>query len=152
MVVMAAAGGIVLSWDARADAPPSRVRADSLAAVPDSIPLPPRVTAYYFHTSYRCASCRKIEAYAKEAIETGFPDELRDGRLVWRVVNVEDKGNEHFVKDYQLYTKSLILVDQQAAREDRWKNLEKVWQLLGDKKKFHSYVVGEVRAYLSAHP
>jgi hypothetical protein len=109
-----------------------------------------RVVAYYFHTTSRCASCRAIEAYSREAIESAFAAELKDGRLVWLPVNVEVKGNEHFVKDYQLYTKSLILVNEVRGKPAQWKNLERVWQLLQDKDKFLRYVQDEARAYLSA--
>ncbi len=110
---------------------------------------PHRVIAYYFHTTRRCASCRAIEAYSREAIETAFARELKDSRLIWRPVNIEIKGNEHFVKDYQLYTKSLILVNEVRGRAPQWKNLEKVWQLLSDKEKFLQYVRDETRAYLA---
>jgi len=111
---------------------------------------PHRVIAYYFHTTQRCASCRAIEAYSREAIENAFPDELKDGRIVWKVVNIEVKGNEHFVKDYGLYTKSLVLVNEVRGKPAEWKNLEKVWQLLQDKSKFLRYVQDETRAYLTS--
>ncbi len=110
---------------------------------------PHRVIAYYFHTTYRCASCRAIEAFSHEAIEAAFADEIKDGRIVWKVVNVEVKGNEHFVKDYSLYTKSLVLVNDVRGKPAEWKNLEKVWQLLQDKPKFLRYVQDETRAYLT---
>ncbi len=111
---------------------------------------PRRIIAYYFHTTYRCASCRAIEAYSREAIESAFADELRDGRIVWKVVNVEVRGNEHFVKDYGLYTKSLVLVNEVRGKPTEWKNLAKVWQLLQDKPRFLRYVQEETRAYLDS--
>ena len=110
---------------------------------------PHRVIAYYFHTTYRCASCRAIEAYSREAIESAFADQIKDGRILWKVVNVEVKGNEHFVKDYGLYTKSLVLVNEVRGKPTEWKNLEKVWQLLQDKPKFLRYVQDETRSYLT---
>jgi hypothetical protein len=110
--------------------------------------LPHRVIAYYFHTTYRCASCRSIEAYSREAIESRFAGAIQDGRLVWRVVNVEAKGNEHFMKDYGLYTKSLVLVNEVKGKRPQWKNLAKVWELLPDKTRFVNYVPDEVEGYL----
>jgi hypothetical protein len=110
---------------------------------------PHRVIAYYFHTTYRCVSCRAIEAYSHEAIESAFADQIKDGRILWKVVNVEVKGNEHFVKDYGLYTKSLVLVNEVRGKPAAWKNLEKVWQLLQDKPKFLRYVQDETRSFLT---
>ena len=67
------------------------------------------VTAYYFHGTFRCPTCHKLEAYAKESIESNFKDALASGKLTFKIVNVEGKGNEHYMNDYQLYTKSLVL-------------------------------------------
>ena len=128
---------------------------DGAAQPPTSVTpgaRPHRVTAYYFHTTTRCASCKAIEAYSHEAIEKAFADELADGRLVWKVVNVDLKGNEHFMKDYDLYTKSLVLVNEVRGKPAQWKNLEKVWQLLQDKPKFLRYVQDETRGYLTERP
>lgn len=122
---------------------------DSIEAAGDTTATPQRILAYYFHTTRRCASCRKLEAYAQEAILTGFPEALKDGRLVWSVVNVEEKGNEHFMEDYELFTKSVVLVDVSDSTQVRWKNLPKVWELLGDKAGFLRYVQEETRLYLT---
>ena len=111
-------------------------------------PRPHRVIAYYFHTTYRCPSCKAIEAYSHDAIKSAFASELKDGRLVWKVVNIETPGNEHFAKDYALYTKSLILVHEDRGKPAEWKNLAKVWELLRDKQAFFRYVQDETRAYL----
>jgi hypothetical protein len=113
---------------------------------------PHRVIAYYFHTSFRCTSCRTIEAYSREAVETAFAEELKDGRLIWKMVDFEEKGNEHFVEDYALFTKSLVLVNEVPGKSAEWKNLEKVWQLLHDKPAFLRYVQEETRAYLAERP
>jgi hypothetical protein len=118
----------------------------------DSTTLEHRVIAYYFHTNYRCASCRQIEAYSHAAIEAAFPAELASGRLVWRLVNVDEKENEHFVEDYGLFTKSLVVVEEAEGQQVRWKNLAKVWELLPSKEKFYDYVQSEVRGYLTETP
>jgi len=106
------------------------------------------VVAYYFHGNFRCPTCRKIEALSREAVESGFPEDLKAGRLEWRVINVEEPGNEHFVKDYQLFSKALVLVAKEGSKQTRWKNLQEVWTLVGDKEGFITYVQAEIRAYL----
>ena len=106
------------------------------------------VIAYYFHTTRRCASCRKIESYSDEAINTAFAEELKQGKLVWRPVNTDEAENKHFINDYQLYTKSLILAQIQSGQQIRWKNLDKIWLLLKDKKSFVEYVQNEVGDFL----
>jgi hypothetical protein len=107
-----------------------------------------KVIAYYFHTTYRCATCRRIEAYSKEAIDLGFARELADGRLEFRLVNVEKPENQHFAQDYKLFTKSLVLVRMKDGNQVEWTNLSRVWELTGAHEAFLRYVQQEVRAYL----
>lgn len=99
-----------------------------------------QVIAYYFHGDMRCRTCHKLEQYSKEAIETNFKDELKSGKLEFKVINVEDKGNQHYGKDYQLYTKSLILSLVKDGKETKWNNLNKIWDYAGNKQRFIDYV------------
>lgn len=98
------------------------------------------VIAYYFHGNFRCSTCLKLERYSAEAIETNFKDALASGKLEFKTVNVEEKGNEHYGEDYQLYTKSLILSLVKDGKEIKWKNMDKIWEYVGNKQKFMNYV------------
>jgi hypothetical protein len=118
-------------------------RAQSQPSVPGRT-----VVAYYFYGNFRCQTCRKIEAFSGEAVKSGFPEDLKAGRLEWRAINVEEPGNEHFIQNYQLFSKSLVLVAKEGSKQTRWKNLQKVWTLVGDKEAFIQYVQDEIRAYL----
>ena len=106
------------------------------------------IYAYYFHGSFRCPTCHKLEQYSKEAIESKFKRELEAGKLVYKTVNVEARGNEHFVDDYKLFTKALVIVLVRDGKDVRSKNLEKIWEYMGDQRKFHDYVSGEVANFL----
>jgi hypothetical protein len=106
------------------------------------------VTAYYFHGTFRCPTCHKLEQYATEAIESNFKDALTSGKLAFTVVNIENKGNEHYVNDYKLYTKSLVLSLTKDGKEVRSKNLDKIWKYVGNKDQYENYVRNEVAAFL----
>ena len=99
-----------------------------------------KVIAYYFHGTARCPTCYKLEQYSKEAVDTNFKDVLASGKLEFRVVNIDDKGNEHYANDYQLYTKSLVLSLVKDGKEIKWKNMDKIWEYVGNKQKFMDYV------------
>jgi hypothetical protein len=107
-----------------------------------------RVLAYYFYGGQRCPTCRKIEAYTQEAIQTGFAADLAAGRLQWQAVNVDEPVNEHFVADFELTAKSVVLVSIQNGEQAGWKNLDQVWDLTSDKEKFVTYITKETRAQL----
>jgi hypothetical protein len=106
------------------------------------------VIAYYFHGSFRCPTCTSIEKFSKEAIETNFKDALVSGRLELKSVNVEEQGNEHFVNDYKLYTKSLVLSMVKDGKEVKSKNLDKVWEFTRNRQKFIDYVTIEVSTFM----
>lgn len=118
------------------------------AGTADSQIADQKVVAYYFHGNVRCATCKKIEALTKEAIEKGYSTNLNSGDLEWRVVNVDQPENKHFIKDYQLYTRSVVLSDLHKGEQTQWKNLDKVWTLVRNNDQFVSYIQNEVANYL----
>jgi len=113
-------------------------------------PADSKIMLYYFHGTARCPTCRKFESFSSEALREAFAEALKDGRLEWRVVNVEEPDNEHFVSDYQLYSKSIVIVKKQDGKQTEWKNLKRIWELVRDKEAFVKYVQDEVRIYLGA--
>jgi len=118
----------------------------------DSTAATPQVTnvAYYFYNTIRCASCLKIEKYSHEAIEHGFADKLAAGELSWMMKNLDEEANFHFVDDYKLFTKALILVRYENGQQVKWKNCDKVWELLNDEAAFKKYVESEVADFLGS--
>ena len=106
------------------------------------------VVAFYFHGNVRCATCKKIEAYADEAVHSGFAESLEDGDLAWQVVNIDEPENRHFVQDFQLVTRSVVLVEYRDGQVVRWENLDKVWQLVRSKDLFVEYVQNETQEFL----
>ena len=128
----------------------------SLAAAPRATTQPekneavrqPKVVVYYFHGNFRCVSCRKLEAVSQQAVTNGFAQELKRGDLEWRVVNVETSGNEHFVSDYKLFSKALVVVKFRGGKQIEYKNLMKAWELLQNDEALEKYVQSEVKASL----
>ena len=106
------------------------------------------VVVYYFHGSFRCYSCHRIEQYSKEAVEQFFEEELKSGKLIFKAINTEERGNRHFINDYRLYTKSVVISLMKNGKEIKYKNLIKVWEYLRDKQKFYDYVKGEINSYI----
>ena len=107
-----------------------------------------KVTAYYFHRTHRCRTCLTIEKYAQQALEHYFKKELTEGKLEFKPMDMEKAENRHYVKDYQLYTSSLILSLRKKDKEVKWENLEQVWFLVKDMEKFFLYVKDKAKPYL----
>ncbi len=108
-----------------------------------------KVIVYYFHGIARCPTCRAIEQYAKEAVENAFKKELETGKLEFKSVNVEEPQNEHFIQDFQLSTRCVVVEWNVDGKSQDWKRLEKVWDLVhGDKTRYYNYIQENIREYL----
>ena len=62
--------------------------------------------AYYFHPTARCEGCLNMESFMKELIDTKYSKE----GFTFTQINIEDKENQHYRKDYDLKFSSVILV------------------------------------------
>ncbi len=109
-----------------------------------------KTIVYYFHGNMRCRTCNKIEAYTKEAITAGFAKELAAGSLEIRVVNTDKSENEHFIKDFQLTNRSVVLALSHEDKVEKWKNLDRIWLLVRKKENFQSYIEEETRTFIES--
>jgi hypothetical protein len=106
------------------------------------------VQTYYFHATRRCATCMKLEQYSRGSIESNFKDQLKNGTLRFAEVNFDEPENRHFLQDYNLIYRSLVLVRYKDGKQVTYKNLERIWELVGREKDFSEYVKTEVEAML----
>lgn len=111
-----------------------------------------QVIAYYFHSTHRCTTCLTIERLAAEALREQFPAALASGTLVWQPINMEEAAHEHFAREYQLVTSSLVLVDRVGGQQHAWQLVGEVWDHVDDEPAFKKLVADRVRAYLESAP
>jgi hypothetical protein len=130
-----------------------------LAAAPQPTPVPAdtktevkapseKFIVYYFMTTMRCPSCHKIETYTHATVTDKFAEEIKAGTMEWKMVNTDEAANEHFIKDYSLFTKSVIISKVVDGKEVSWKYLDKVWELLSNQDNFQKYIENEIRAFI----
>lgn len=100
-----------------------------------------KITVYYFHTNVRCMTCNKMEKYTQESILNDFKD---NPDVVFKAVNTDEPANKHFLKDYGLYTKSVVLADNKG----NWKNLDKIWSLVRKENDFKRYITTETNTFI----
>ena len=56
------------------------------------------------------------------------------------------------MKEHDLYASALVMVEMEGSEVKRSKNLEQIWDLVGDETKFKTYVRDEALAYLEDTP
>jgi len=125
----------------------ARMPTPAIAAAPQAAPGH-ALRVRYFHSTKRCKKCNLIEAFAKEAIETRFADQLADGTITWDVVNMDEVWNAGDATRYGLLRSSLVLVEVLDGEEQDYSVLERTWELTGDQEMFLDYVESEVELVL----
>jgi hypothetical protein len=108
-----------------------------------------KTVVYYFHATKRCVTCRTIESYTEEAITSGFGEQIASGKMEWKTINLDLPENEHFVEDYELATRTVVLVEMENGVDKRWSRLDRVWELVHDKEDFVSYIWDETNDFLA---
>jgi hypothetical protein len=109
-----------------------------------------KIVVYYFHPTARCSTCINIENYTKEAVDTKFKKEKKDGLLRFKELNIEEDENEHYINDYNLTSSSVIIVHYKNGKQKNWKNLENVWSFEKNKEQFLTYIKIELNEFLKS--
>lgn len=115
-------------------------------------PPPNRVVVYYFHGNARCTTCRTLEAQSRKAVTEGFPQELASGGIVFQPVNLDEEENEHFLEDFQLFTRCVVVAREEAGKVVGFTTLDKVWDLVWKQPEFLAYLRDGIRGQLQAKP
>ena len=104
---------------------------------------------FYFMTNNRCVSCHKIETFTRYTLKKDFSKELNNGLISFKMVNIQKPQNKHFINDFALYTKSVVVVEKKGDKIIHWKNLGNVWKVLSGKEIFEKYEKKEIETYLN---
>ena len=62
-----------------------------------------------FHSTHRCMTCNAIEANTKYTLETYFAKELKENKITFHVINVDEKENEKIAEKFEAAGTSLFL-------------------------------------------
>jgi len=103
------------------------------------------ITVYYFYANPRCYSCQMIEDYTRFSVESNFKSDYNGYKVVFKAIDVGEPSNKHYIQDYWLTSKSVVIQKFIDEKPLKWQNLDKVWQLLGSKDTFVNYVTSEIK-------
>lgn len=108
-----------------------------------------RVVAMYFHRTERCPTCKKMGSYSAEAIQTAFAEEIKKGQVAFYFIDFEDAKNARYTKAYKIDGPALVVAKIANNKVASYQSLEEIWDHVGDKDKFFSYVQENVKANLA---
>ena len=75
-----------------------------------SIETAKNITVYYFHFTRRCMTCNNVEKVSREAVETQFATQVKNGEITFRSVNLDEKEGEAIGAKYKIEGQTLIVI------------------------------------------
>lgn len=75
------------------------------------------VEVLYFHGKQRCATCLAIERNTREVLEQEFADDLKKGKVVFRIVDLSQSGSQELAEKYEVTWSSLFVVRHRDGKE-----------------------------------
>lgn len=82
-------------------------------------PVKDHVEVIYFHGKQRCATCMAIEKEAKAVVEQQFANDVKNGKVVFRTIDISDPKNESIANKYEVSWSSLYLTTFKNGKETR---------------------------------
>ena len=77
------------------------------------------VEVIYFHGKQRCATCMAIETNANEVVNTIFANELKNGTVVFKTVDISTPEGEKIADKYEVTWSSLFVNRWKDGKESR---------------------------------
>lgn len=68
-----------------------------------------RIEVIYFHGAQRCITCRAIEEHTKALLENVYAQELENGTVVYRTIDISKKENKEIADKYEVTWSSLFI-------------------------------------------
>lgn len=105
-----------------------------------------------FRGSSYCPTCDVMERLTSGMFashDSGIADDVRQGTLFFKTINFEIAGNEHYLTDYDLYTTTIVLIEQRDGRVKRWENLRDSWKKSENEQVYIKYLTDEIKKFQS---
>lgn len=105
------------------------------------------VELVYFHRTKRCYSCQYAGDTTEYTVETYFANELANGKLVFKLVDVQDEANASIAERYGAYSSSLF-INEIVNGIDHIEAVTDIWYHIGDNETFIKIVKDMIEEYL----
>lgn len=77
------------------------------------------VEVLYFHGKQRCVTCNAIENATKEVMDKDFAEQLKNGKVVFRIIDISTKEGEKIADKYEVTWSSLFINKWKDGKETK---------------------------------
>jgi len=89
-----------------------------------------------FHSTHRCMTCNAIETNTKHTLNTYFEKELKEDKITFQVINVDERENEKIAEKFEAAGTALFLNVIKDGKETQIDLTEFAFMNGNDQKKF----------------
>ncbi|QIZ77559.1 nitrophenyl compound nitroreductase subunit ArsF family protein [Ferrimonas lipolytica] len=112
--------------------------------VPIELAANQQLNVYYFHGNARCTTCKKMERYTVNAMQQGYASQLEQGQVNVKITNLEQSQNYHYIQDFELITRAVVLEIEQDGKPIAWRRLDEVWNAVTSEQRFTDYIYAQI--------
>lgn len=76
-----------------------------------------KMYVYAFHGTNQCTTCKNMKANTKATLDTYFAEELKTGKIVFQIVDVDDKKNEKLAEKFEATGTALMINQVKGGKE-----------------------------------
>ena len=106
-----------------------------------------KIEVVHFHATQQCWSCITVGEYALKTIKEKFPEEYKNGTIIFRDINGELPENRDMVMKYQARGSSLFVNSITAGKDNIEEDIT-VWRLVGSENQYISYFQNKLNKLL----
>ncbi len=107
-----------------------------------------KIEVVHFHGTQQCWSCITVGEYALKTIKEKFPEEHKNGKIVFKDINGELPENRDIVIKYQARGSSLF-TNAITDGKDKIEEDVTVWRLVNNESQFINYFENKLKKLLS---
>lgn len=68
-----------------------------------------RLEVYAFHGTRQCETCKNMKANTKATLDNYFANEMKSGKIVYQVIDVDDEKNEKLAEKFEATGTALMI-------------------------------------------
>jgi len=106
-----------------------------------------KIEVVHFHATQQCWSCKTVGEFALKTIKDKFPEEYKNGTIVFKDINGELPENRDLVIKYQASGSSLF-INAITNGQDNIEEDVTVWRLINNESQFVDYFENKLNKLL----
>lgn len=84
-----------------------------------TVPSTAGIEVIYFFGKQRCSTCVAMEKFAKEAVDSAFADKTKEGRIIFKSIDISTPEGEKLADLFEVSSSSLYIVDNNPSKPEK---------------------------------